>query len=168
MRPLEQDPTIQNYNNTIGTRRGNDGIVTYYSKSVTRQAAYNFARFADLPITNDTFTKLIQYKITHKDDTTIEQTLQHFASLQPIRTYAIRASRILGIFRANFAPLSLRVNTHFDPPQENCTEGIFQEIYHAQDEETKDMIQWGQYVPERAKAAYRVPFEDIDLTRNDY
>ena len=30
------------------------------------------------------------------------------------------------------------------------------------------MLQWGQYVPERAAAAYRVPFQDIDLTRQDY
>jgi hypothetical protein len=79
-----------------------------------------------------------------------------------------QAARIQGIFRANFAPLNLRINTHFAPAEENCTKGIFTAIYQQLNQEQQDMIQWGLYVPERAKAAYRVPFPDIDLTRNDY
>jgi len=30
------------------------------------------------------------------------------------------------------------------------------------------MIQWGLYVPQRAKAAYRIPWERIDESRSDY
>jgi hypothetical protein len=54
------------------------------------------------------------------------------------------------------------------PAEENCSEGIFLEISSKLNQEQKDMIQWHQYVPERAAAAYLVPFEDIDLTREDY
>ncbi len=88
--------------------------------------------------------------------------------LEPLKSHALWASYILGIFRANFAQLQLRVNTHFPLTEENCTEGIFLEIYKHLDQETKGMIQWGQCVPERAKAAYRISSQDIDLTRQDY
>jgi hypothetical protein len=75
---------------------------------------------------------------------------------------------LLGFFKANFAPLQLRINTHYPPVEENCLEETFLQIYSEISSEHKDMIQWGQYVVERANVAYRVLFKDIDLSGNDY
>jgi hypothetical protein len=75
---------------------------------------------------------------------------------------------LLGFFKANFAPLQVRINTHYPPVEENCLEETFLQIYGEISSEHKDMIQWGQYVVERANAAYRVLFKDIDLSGNDY
>ncbi|MDG6906810.1 MAG: hypothetical protein JRN20_13600 [Nitrososphaerota archaeon] len=165
---LEADPSIQFYESTIRSKRGNDGYLSENTREIIRTAIFQFATFADLPTTTTAYSDLVKFKRNNPHSADIEQTLNIFADTQPIKSHHTLASYILGLFRANFAPLQLRVNTHFAPAEENCTEGIFQAIYQAQDQETKDMIQWGQYVPERAIAAYRVPFTDIDLTRKDY
>ena len=80
----------------------------------------------------------------------------------------VLASCILGIFKANYAQLQTKVYNHFDPAEENCTDGIFLDIYKHLDHESQDMIQWNIYAPERAVAAYEIPFSDIDLSRADY
>ncbi|MHB1908281.1 MAG: hypothetical protein ACYCQJ_05335 [Nitrososphaerales archaeon] len=165
---LESDQAIQNYYNSIRARRGNNGYLSHNTRLQIRGTIYNFANYADLPITNTAFTNLIRFKKQNPYSTDIEQVLQRYSVEQPLQHHSSQASWILGIFKANFTPLQLRVNTHFPPAEENCSEGTFLEIYQTQDQETKDMIQWQQYVPERASASYLVPFEDIDLTRKDY
>ena len=40
--------------------------------------------------------------------------------------------------------------------------------YRLKNQETQDMIQWNIYVPERAKPAYRIPYEDISIDRTDF
>jgi hypothetical protein len=167
---LEQDPTVQAYHNHIRTHRDNNGYLSHETRRMVRNAIRKFALFTDLPIAADSYSKLIQFKISHPQDKQIEQKLQLFVASQPehIKRYSVLANYILGLFNANFAPLQVKISAHFPPAEENCSEGIFLEIYKRLDQETKDMIQWGQYVPERAKAAYRVSFDDIDLSRSDY
>lgn len=165
---LETDPTIQNYYNSIRARRGNNGFLSHSTQLQIRGTIRSFANYANLPITTLTFANLIQWKKQNPTSNDIEQVLQRFSVEPPLQYHASQGSWILGIFRANFAPLQLRINTHFPPARENCSEATFIETFNAQDDETKDMIQWGQYVPERAKAAYLVPFEDIDISRRDY
>lgn len=111
---------------------------------------------------------LVDYKRGNPQSTDTEQAVRAFSLEQPIKHHHSLASSILGIFRHNFAPLNIRVHNHFPPAEENCTEGIFREIFSKLTEEQKDMIQWGLYVPQRAKAAYRIPFDRIEETRSDY
>jgi hypothetical protein len=87
---------------------------------------------------------------------------------EPIKSHSKLASNVLGIFRANYAQLQLRVNNHFAPAEENCTLGIFREIFSKLTDEQKAMVQWGVFIPERATAAYRIPLNEIDLSRTDY
>ena len=110
----------------------------------------------------------MHYKRTHPTNTNIELAVKTFALSPSAKYHSKQATSILGIFRANFAPLNVRINTHWAPVEENCTRGIFLEIYKHLTPEQQDMIQWGLYVPERAKAAYLVPFQDIDTTRTDF
>ena len=165
---VRQDEAFKLYIATLGSRRNNNGIVNNTIIHQVGQAVVAFLRFADLPITPTTIADLVQYKRLNPLSTNIERAITAFSQQPSIPQHANQASRILGIFRANYAPLQARVNTHFPPAEENCTRGIFTEIYKQLNQEQRDMIQWGLYVPERAKAAYRIPFEDIDTSRKDF
>jgi len=162
------DPKVRFYLKVLSTERGNNGLLSEKTINTTRCAASNFLRYASLPLTNHTYTDLIAYKRANRDSTDIEEALTHYSLEEPRKSQANQASRILGIFRKNFTPLEARVNTHFPPATENITKGIFRDIYTHLTTEQQDMIQWNLYVPERSKAAYCIPFEDIDTTRSAY
>lgn len=162
------DPKVQFYLKVLSTERGNNGLLSEKTINTTRCAASNFLRYASLPLTNQTYTDLVAYKRANRDSTDIEEALTHYALEEPRRSQANQASRILGIFRKNFAPLDARINTHFPPVAENITRGVFREIYTKLTQEQQDMIQWGIYVPERAKSVYRIPLTDTDLSRTDF
>lgn len=65
-------------------------------------------------------------------------------------------------------PLQLRIDTHPEPAEQNCTEGILREIFKHLTPQQQDMVQWGLYLPQRAKATYLIPLNKIDLSRSDY
>lgn len=166
---LESDPAVQDYYNYLISRPRSKGKLSQQTRYSMRAALHKFAVFADLEMSNHAITDLITYKQQNPQSNEIERVLTTLAAQQPTKTHNNQASYIKSIFtKGAYLQLKCRFNTHPEPAEENCTEGIFLQIYNAQDHETKDMLQWGQYVPERAKAAYRVPFEDIDLTRSDY
>jgi hypothetical protein len=131
-------------------------------------AVKRFLAYTEIPITNHTMQELVTYKRNNPQSTDIELAVKAFSLENPKILQANMATRILGIFTTNFAKLNVRVNTHQPPAEENCTKGIFLQIYDSLNQEQRDMLQWGLYVPERAKSAYRVPFEDIDLRRSDF
>lgn len=165
---LESDPAFIEYINHLKAIRNNNGHVSRASQINAVAAVRQFLNYTDIPITNHALSDLIAYKKASPASTDIEQAVRAFSLEEPIKYYSSRASGLLGIFRANFTPLQLRVNTHFEPVQEDCTEEIFREILAHLTPEQRDMIQWNIYFPQRATAAYRVPYEAIDLSRSDY
>ncbi len=165
---IQQDPATNLYLRDLEQRRGNNGILGPTAARTTANAVKNFLNYTDIEITNHAIQDLVTYKRNNRNSTNIELALKSFALEPPVKHHSNLASRIQGIFRANFATLEVRINTHFTPPEENCTKGIFLEIYKHLTPEQQEMIQWGLHVPERAKAAYRVPLTDIDLSRNDF
>jgi len=165
---IKADPALQLYYQDLGQRRGNNGILSDYSVKHAAWSLARWMRFSSLQITEHTLSDLLEYKRNHPTSVDIERSVKTFALQPNLIVNSNAASCILGIFRANFAPLNVRINTHFTPPQENCTRGIFLEIFHRLTQEQQDMIQWALYFPERAKACYRIPFDDIDLSRTDY
>ncbi|MDG6997187.1 MAG: hypothetical protein JRN52_14810 [Nitrososphaerota archaeon] len=165
---IETDLALQEYFNHLRTNRNNCGILSLNSQSMAIRGVRRFLTYTGLPLDNKSLSRLVEYKKRNPQSSDIEQALRAFSLVEPIRHSHNMATRILGIFRANFAPLNLRVYNHFGAAEENCTEGIFVEIWNHLDQESKDMIQWNCYVPERTRAAYRVTFEDIDLSRSDY
>ena len=148
--------------------RNNNGEISANTIKHTTQAIRQFMEYTNLNFNGHAIADLTQYKRNNPQSTDIEQAVRAFSLEQPIKTHHNHASAILGIFRANFAPLNLRINNHFPPTEENCTEGIFREIYSHLTQEQQDLIQWGLYVPQRAKAAYRMKFDTFDTTRTDY
>jgi hypothetical protein len=110
----------------------------------------------------------VDFKRHNPNSNEIELALKAFSMVPAkltgsVRNHSDKASHILGIFRHNFAPLNLRVNTHFPPAEENCSEGTFREIFYHLMEEQKAIVQWGLCFPERATACYQIPLDDIDL-----
>jgi hypothetical protein len=110
----------------------------------------------------------LEYKRNNPLSKDIELALTDYSNEKPIKYHRGTANRILGIFRANFAKLDARINNHFTPPAENCSVGTFREIFAHLTPYQQDIVQWGAYVPERARTAYQVPFSDIDLSRSDF
>ncbi len=106
---------------------------------------------------NHAISDLIDYKRHNPLSHDIEQALRAYSIEPPIKKRATSASRILGIFRTNYARLDLRVNTHFEPAVENCKFETFLDIRDHCTNEQKDMMQWGTYYPERATATYCIP-----------
>jgi hypothetical protein len=165
---VESDPAFIEYLNHLKTIRDNNGQISTGTKQMSRTAATQFIRYTGLEFNGHAIKDLVGYKRRNPQSTDVEQAIRAYSLEEPIKVHHALASYILGIFRANFAPLNIRVNNHFAPTEENCTEGIFREIFAHLTEEQRDMIQWGLYVPQRAKAAYRIPFDRIEETRSDY
>ena len=167
---ISEDTAFRLYIADLGDRRNNNGLVSPEITAFTRQAVSAFLHYASLPVNNHTLNDLVTYKRNNPASTDIELALKSYSLDAGLsrRRLSNQASRIQGIFRANFAPLNVRINTHFPLAEENCSLGIFREIFSRLDPQQQDCIQWGLYVPERARAAYRVPFEDIDLSRSDF
>ncbi len=102
-----------------------------------------FLKYTDIAITDHAIYDLVKYKQNNPNSTDIEQAVIVFTNEQPIKRARAQASYILGIFnRGNFTPLKCRVYNHFEPSEQNCTEGIFREIYKHLTPEQQDMIQW--------------------------
>lgn len=125
------------------------------------KAVKDFLHYTGIATSNHAVSDLIAYKRDNPQSHDIEQALRAYSIEPPVKKRATSASRILGIFRTNYARLDLRVNTHFEPAIENCKFPIFLEIYEGLTEEQKDMVQWGTYYPERATATYKIPFSDF-------
>lgn len=165
---LDKDPAFQAYIDHLKDNRDNNGEVSKGTLYAAHSALRNFCYYTDLEITETTLTKLIQHKRRNKESKDIEEQLRAFSNVEPMKSHHTQASRILGMFAANFANLDLRINTHFEPASEDCTEGIFREIYSQLTPEQQDMIQWNLYYPQRAQPAYRIPLNEIDVSRKDY
>ena len=165
---VEADPAFQEYVTLLKSIRGNEGQISRNSYQMARAAVRRFLRYTDIPVTDKALSGLVTYKKANPQSTEIEQALRAFSNEQPIKASRVFGSRILGIFRANYAQLSLRIDNHFAPTEENCTPGIFREIFSKLTDEQKAMIQWAVFFPERATAAYRTPLNEIDLSRSDF
>ncbi|MHB2035540.1 MAG: hypothetical protein ACYCPW_02210 [Nitrososphaerales archaeon] len=169
---VAKDPAVIAYKKHLVKRRLGKRL-SKDTHTSTNMGIVHFLEYTDIPITDHAITDLIRHKQNFPLSHDIESAIDDFANPEPdakatIRTRAKFASRILGIFTANYADLKTSVNTHFTPAKEDCTDGIFFEIYKHLDQETKNMIQWNMYVPQRAKAAYCVPLDNIDTSRTDY
>jgi len=167
---MANDPAIRRYLYDLGSRRNNNGIVPHESIQFTYQSVKQFLAYIDVPVSDHAISDLVNYKRQNPLSDDIELALADYSRVPPIKYHAGSANRILGVFGASGkrARLDVRINNHFTPSAENCAIETFREIYSHLTPYQQDMVQWGVYVPERAKAASRTPFADIDLSRSDY
>jgi len=163
---IDRDPALQSYYRHCANRRGNAGEISPNTKTYTHAAVKQFLNYADIPFSDHAMLDLITYKRTNPLSTDIEQCIQDYAGEPPIKAHAGMANCIIGIFKANFARLSVSVNNHFEPDEEDCSTETFFKVWDAMDEETQDLIQWGVYYPERSSACWNIPFSEFQTIGN--
>jgi hypothetical protein len=165
---LDADPAVRRYFADLGSRRGNNGLLSKPSIAYTHAAIKQFLAYSGIEVSNHAISDLVDYKRNNPLSKDIELALTDYGNEPPLKYHRCTANRILGVFRANFAKLDARISNHFTPPAENCSIGTFREIFTHLTPYQQDIIQWGAYVPERARTAYEVPYSDIDLSRSDF
>jgi len=165
---IDSDLAIKRYYADLGQRRGNNDILSQHSIDYTHASVKQFLRYSGIEISNHAVSDLVDYKRANPLSKDIELALADYSNEKPIKYHRGSANRILGIFRANFARLDCRISNHFTPSAENCSVGTFRVIFLHLTPLQQDLVQWGLYVPERARTAYQVPYSDIDLSRSDF
>ncbi|HUK80308.1 MAG TPA: hypothetical protein VLU91_06565 [Nitrososphaerales archaeon] len=117
---IMSDDAFVEYLNHLKTIRGNNGIVSTGSIHQSISAVRQFFRFTGIEFSETSLSKLVGYKKNNPNSRDIESALRAFSLEPPLKVSADNGLRILGIFKANFAPLQLSINTHFPPATENC------------------------------------------------
>lgn len=163
---IDRDPALQSYYRHCANRRGNAGELSPNTTTYTHAAVKQFLNYADIPLSDHAMLDLVTYKRTNPLSTDIEQCVQDYAGEPPIKAHAGMANCIIGIFKANFARLSVSVNNHFEPNEEDCSTETFFKVWEAMSEEAQDLIQWGVYYPERSSACWRIPFSEFQTNGN--
>jgi hypothetical protein len=164
---IDQDPAVQAYYRHCATHRGNNGILSPHTKEYTHSGVKQFLRYAGIELSKHAILDLVNYKRNNPLSTDIERCVQDYAAEPPVKASAGRANCIIGIFKANFARLSVSVNNHFDPEEEDCSTETFLNVWEFLDEEVQDLIQWGVYYPERSSACWKIRFSEFQIT-GDY
>ena len=163
---MDRDPAIQTYYRHCATHRGNAGNLSPNTLLYAHRAVKQFLAYAGIEVSDHAILDLANYKRNNPLSTDIERCLQDFAAEPPVKTHAGTANCILGIFKANFARLSLSINNHFEPNEEDCSTETFIRVWEAMDTETQDLIQWGVYYPERSSACWRIRFSEFQTVGN--
>lgn len=107
------DLAIVEYFNHLKAVRDNNGQISHNSTSHTVTACRQIIDYTGLKFNGHAIKDLVEYKRNNPQSTDIEQANRVFSLEPPIKNHHNNATRILGIFRANFAPLNLRINNHF-------------------------------------------------------
>jgi hypothetical protein len=107
------DPAIVEYFNHLKTVRDNNGQISRNSIKQTVTAARQFIQYTGLEFSGHSIKDLVDYKRNNPQSADIEQALRAYSLEPPIKSHYSSATRMLGVFRANFAPLNLRINNHF-------------------------------------------------------
>ncbi|HME19733.1 MAG TPA: hypothetical protein VKF15_08370, partial [Nitrososphaerales archaeon] len=148
---LESDKALQLYWATLGSRRRNDGYVSRDSKAAAEGGVRRFLQWLKRDITDHALIDLItETKDRHRNgDYEIDNQLIIFSNQNPIRTHRQSAVYVKGIFRTNHCPLEANIDNHYAAKTAKISEGILKAIYLAQDEETRDLIDYQACAGER-------------------
>lgn len=72
-----------------------------------------------IPITDHSIADLVKRKEENPRDMSIEKALTVLKSMPTVRTNTVHASRMVGLFKANFVPLSIHIWVK-SGPNESC------------------------------------------------
>jgi hypothetical protein len=165
---IETDPSIQRYFTLIKSKQKNLGYLSDKTRSHALNSARHFLLFLDKPITNTATSELIQSKRSNPQDYTLDDILEEFSNLEPIRSHRIRANYVKGIFKANRAPLQSKADCHFPTTTKPISNGILRAIYNELDQRKQDLIQYQAYAGQRIRCLALVSLEQIDMNRDAF
>ena len=127
---IEQDPAIQRYFTVIRAKARNKGHLSQESSYKALKSARLFLTFLKIPLSENALTNLIQKKRNNPSDFTIDDANEVFGNLQPLRSHRSFATYINGIFRANRAPLTSKIDCHFNGKTAKISEGVLTQIFN--------------------------------------
>jgi hypothetical protein len=158
--PIENDPAFKTYIAKLNKPEKQLPRKQYFDCIA---AAYYFLKSYGKPITDHTLSDLTKQKEDDPEDMTTEKALTIFKSTPPTRTNTPRASRMVGLFKANFVPLNVHIWVRSGSPSKPVAESILRAI--RQDSELQqihcDLIDLMAYSGERIQALAMTPPEDI-------
>jgi len=126
-------------------------------------AVENFLRFLNRPVTNHALSDLVDEKTNNPTGRTFEKALLTFKTIGASGEH--HASRIVGMFRQNFAELAVHISVRSGRPTKPIAESILRAIRTDPELEQihYDAIDLVCYAGERIQALAKTPPQDISF-----
>lgn len=110
---LLEDKALQRYFIKIKNRHRNQGYLSPQTERTTIATLIRFFEFLQIPFEKDTLTNLVRYKLAYPQDFALDDKIEEFETLEPIKWHHGMASRIIGILKANRCNVVAKSETHF-------------------------------------------------------
>ena len=161
-RPIENDPAFKTYIAKLNKPEKPLARANYLD---CVGAAYAMLKSMGIPITNHAMADLVRRKEENPRDISIEKALTILKSTPTVNTNTNHASRMVGLFKANFVPLSVHIWVKSGRPTKPIQETVLRAI--RQDQELKqihyDLLDLLAYSGERIQALAMTPPNDISF-----
>jgi hypothetical protein len=161
-RPIENDPAFKTYISKLNKPEKPLARANYLD---CVGAAYAMLKSMGIPITDYSIADLVRRKEENPRDMSIEKALTVLKSTPTVRTNTVHASRMVGLFKANFVPLSIHIWVKSGRPTKPIQETVLRAI--RQDSELKqihhDLLDLMAYSGERIQALAMTPPEDVSF-----
>lgn len=161
-RPIENDPAFKTYIAKLNRPEKPLARANYLD---CVGAAYALLKSMGIPITDHSIADLVRRKEENPRDTSIEKALTVLRSTLTVRTNTVHASRMVGLSKANFVPLSIHIWVKSGRPTKPIQETILRAM--RQDPELQqihyDLLDLMAYSGERIQALAKTPPQDISF-----
>ena len=161
-RPIENDPAFKTYIAKLNRPEKPLARANYLD---CVGAAYAMLKSMEVPITDHSIADLVRQKEENPRDMRIEKALTVLKSTPTVRTNTVHASRMVGLFKANFVPLSIHIWVKSGRPTKPIQESVLRAI--RQDSELQqihyDLLDLMAYSGERIQALAMTPPQDISF-----
>lgn len=162
---LAQDKAIKIY---LAHHAKPDGTISKNTKRAAIASAHKILLFLEKPITNHIISDLIATKKANPSDTTLEENLSIYKTIQTEKSRLIYISYFLGIFRKNYAPLQMTIHISSNHRTQPISEPILLAIRNDQEltQTHQDIIDLMSHGAERISALTKLPIKNVRLIEN--
>ena len=161
-RPIEDDPAFKIY---IAKLNRPEKPLARENYLDCVGAAYAMLKSMGIPITDHSIADLVRRKEENPRDMNIEKALTILKSTPNVKTNTGHASRMVGLFKANFVPLNIHIWVKSGRPTKPIQETILRAM--RQDPELQqihyDLLDLMAYSGERIQALAKTPPQDISF-----
>lgn len=166
---LLKDKAIQTYFKKLKNRAKAKGILSEPTAKSSLRAIRKFLEYLQVPITDHAVSDLVAQRKANPSDESLEDKLEEYGNLEPLKVHRIDANRVKGIFKANRVPFKCSIDANFEPEETDpIEEEILRAIYNDIDEEGKIIIQTQAYLGHRIGSMKKALPEDIEHTGTGY
>ncbi|MBI2183676.1 MAG: hypothetical protein HYU39_01825 [Thaumarchaeota archaeon] len=165
---IDSDPAIQRYYTHLKSRKGNAGYLSPQSQSNARTAVRQFLEHLQTPITNHAVTDLVKQKLANPQNFTLDDKIEEYSNLEPLKAHRNRANNLIGIFKANRCNIVAKSDSHLASPQTKfISDGIIKAIYKDLPAEHQLLMSMQAHSGQRIAAISKLTFDKWDMTTSD-